>query len=73
MIVAMVHRSDDGAIIGTYLHGLFDHPEACSALLHWAGLKNIQPIDIRMLREKSIDRLADMVEQHLDLGTLLSL
>jgi adenosylcobyric acid synthase len=65
--------SDDGAIIGTYLHGLFDHPEACSALLAWAGLEASQPLDIRALREASIERLAEMVEQHLDLGTLLSL
>jgi adenosylcobyric acid synthase len=65
--------SEDGAIIGTYLHGLFDHPEACIALLEWAGIKASQPIDIRVLREASIERLADMVEQHLDLGALLSL
>ncbi|HEY0720941.1 MAG TPA: cobyric acid synthase [Gammaproteobacteria bacterium] len=65
--------SQDGAIIGTYLHGLFDHPEACRALLQWAGLKAVATLDIRALREASIERLADTVEQHLDLATLFAL
>ncbi|MBW8902230.1 MAG: cobyric acid synthase, partial [Massilia sp.] len=30
--------SDDGQVLGTYLHGLFDHADACAALLRWAGL-----------------------------------
>ena len=65
--------SAGGAIIGTYLHGLFDHPQACDALLRWAGLQTPQPFDIRALREASIERLADMVEQHLDLARILEL
>ncbi|MFS9531800.1 hypothetical protein Q6247_27025, partial [Klebsiella pneumoniae] len=30
--------SADGQILATYLHGLFDAPEACRALLAWAGV-----------------------------------
>jgi adenosylcobyric acid synthase len=52
-------RSGDDAILGTYLHGVFDHPEACQALLRWAGLRAAQTIDLAALREDSINRLAD--------------
>ncbi len=65
--------SPDGAILGTYLHGLFESSEASTALLRWAGLKRVQPLDYRALREESIDRLADILEQHLDLETLSDL
>jgi adenosylcobyric acid synthase len=52
-------RSSDGLILGTYLHGVFDHPEACSALLRWAGLSRPVSVDMTQLREHSIDRIAD--------------
>ena len=58
--------SADGQILGTYLHGLFDHPAACAALLAWAGLAAPLTPDYRALREQHIDRLADAVEQHLN-------
>lgn len=58
--------SADGQIIGSYLHGLFDDPQALQALLHWAGLRNAARVDVHALREASIDRLADAVEAHLD-------
>ena len=59
--------SIDGQIMGSYLHGLFDHPEACLALLRWAGLIFCTPLDYPALREAHIERLADAIEQHLDL------
>jgi adenosylcobyric acid synthase len=62
--------SADGQIIGTYLHGVFDDPQALHALLHWAGLRNAETIDVHALREASINRLADAVETHLDTATL---
>ncbi|MEN0108435.1 MAG: cobyric acid synthase, partial [Pseudomonas sp.] len=58
--------SADGQILGTYLHGLFENPEACSALLRWAGLQDVQQVDYHALRERDLERLADLVEQHLD-------
>ncbi|WP_028007187.1 cobyric acid synthase [Solimonas flava] len=65
-------RSDDGQIAGTYLHGLFDTPAACTALLAWAGLAEAAPLDREALREAAIERLADALETHLDLPRLLA-
>ncbi|WP_057916979.1 cobyric acid synthase [Lysobacter antibioticus] len=62
--------SADGQILASYLHGLFDEPAALAALLRWAGLADAEPLDMRGLREASIDRLADAVEAHLDTGRL---
>ncbi|MEW5755309.1 MAG: cobyric acid synthase [Pseudomonadota bacterium] len=62
--------SDDGQIIGTYLHGLFDSSAACQTLLQWAGLSHAQTIDYHALREAGIDRMADAIEQHLDLALI---
>ncbi len=57
--------SDDGRIFATYLHGVFDDPRAQAALLRWAGLRDVEAIDVHALREASIDRLADTVDAHL--------
>lgn len=65
--------SADGQILGTYLHGLFDEPAALQALLHWAGLRDATTVDMRALREASIERLADAVEAHLDTDVLSKL
>ncbi|MHA6493913.1 cobyric acid synthase [Pseudomonas borbori] len=65
--------SADGQVLGTYLHGLFETPQACSALLRWAGLRDVQPVDYHALRERDIERLADMVEQHLNTAQLRQL
>jgi len=62
--------SSDGQILGTYLHGFFDHPAACDALLAWAGLAVPVTPDYRALRESNIDRLADAVEQYVDFDRL---
>ena len=51
--------SADGQIMGSYLHGLFDLPSACNALLAWAGLRDAAAPDLNALREQSIDRIAD--------------
>lgn len=66
--------SADGQVVGTYLHGLFDHPAAAAAVLAWAGLdeKAAAP-DMGVLREVAIERLADAVEAHLDTGRLLQI
>jgi adenosylcobyric acid synthase len=65
--------SADGQVIGTYLHGLFDEPAACDALLTWASLRHARSPDYPALRKAQLDRLADAAEQHLDLTTLLSI
>jgi len=69
-------RSPDGAISGTYLHGLFESSAACDALLRWAGLSDPASPDYLAFRQAEIDRLTDAVEAHLDLdfiGRLLNL
>ena len=62
--------SADGQIIGTYLHGIFDHASACQSLLRWAGLDESGHYDYIAVRDAHIDRLADSIEQHLDFKCL---
>lgn len=62
--------SEDGQIIGTYLHGLFDNKEACTSLLRWAGLKNPAAINAEEQRDQQLDRLADEITEHIDLSAL---
>ncbi|WP_374481290.1 cobyric acid synthase [Zoogloea sp.] len=62
--------SEDGQILGTYLHGLFDHPDALAALLAWAGVSDAARIDLAARREADLDRLADSMEKHLHLDRL---
>ncbi|MBA1278552.1 cobyric acid synthase [Stutzerimonas stutzeri] len=65
--------SEDGQVLGTYLHGLFESATACEALLRWAGLEDAQRVDYHALRERDIERLADLVEVHLDARLLRGL
>lgn len=65
--------SKDGLILGTYIHGLFESPAACTTLLSWAGLNDVQPFDYQDLHEKAINRLADTIEHHMNTELLYSL
>jgi adenosylcobyric acid synthase len=65
--------SADNQIAATYLHGIFDTPEACAALLEWAGLREAEALDYPALREASLDRLADTLGESLDLDALGSM
>ena len=65
--------SADGRILATYVHGIFDAPAACGALLQWAGIKGAQGVDLAALREASLERLADCVESRLQTGYLRDL
>ena len=62
--------SADNQVLGTYLHGLFDHPDSCAALLAWAGLEISQSVDQREIRETQLNRLAAELEQHLNCAAL---
>ena len=62
--------SDDGQVIGSYWHGLFDLPTACNALLKWAGVNQQQAVDYAGMREAGIELLADCLEQHFDFSKL---
>ncbi len=65
--------SPDGQVIGTYWHGLFESAEACHSILQWAGLKTVETMDYHALKEREIDRLADMMEEHLDMAEVRKL
>ena len=65
--------SEDGQVMGTYLHGLFENREACDALLTWAGMENAETPDYEALREAAIDRLADSLEENLDMERVMAL
>ena len=54
--------SDDGQILGTYVHGIFDQPEALASLLAWSGVQGAETLSIEALREASLVRLAAEVE-----------
>jgi adenosylcobyric acid synthase len=62
--------SSDGRVMATYLHGFFDHPDGCAALLAWAGLEKPEHFSYEALREASLERLAGSVASHLDLPGL---
>ena len=55
----------DNNVLGTYLHGIFDAPDACRALLAWAGVSSTSEVDINSVREQQLERLADCLETHL--------
>ncbi|MDD0975842.1 cobyric acid synthase [Pseudomonas fontis] len=65
--------SADGQILSTYLHGLFESTASCAALLRWAGLSEVEHVDYHALREVDIERLADLVQNHLDCDRLRQL
>lgn len=65
--------SEDGQILATYLHGLFDAPEACAALLAWAGATRPMHLDYAALREASIERLADTLAAHVRIDELIAI
>ncbi|MFP9133782.1 cobyric acid synthase [Shewanella algae] len=67
--------SEDNQVLGSYLHGLFDSPEACELLLAWAGMTAPQghAVDINQQRQQQLDRLADVLEQHLDFNKIINI
>ncbi len=63
--------SADNQILCSYLHGLFDQPEACQELLSWAGLSDSPLFDYDGFCDQQIDRVAAMLGQSLDVEKLL--
>ncbi len=64
--------SDDNQIMGTYLHGIFDQTSALSSLLKWAGLNESMPFDYEAIREQQLDRLAEEMQQHINIDLLFN-
>ncbi|WP_148252287.1 cobyric acid synthase [Aidingimonas lacisalsi] len=66
--------SEDGQVMGSYLHGIFDHPDACTSLLQILGLASTPPtIDYHQHRQQTLDRLADALEESTDTDALMAL
>ncbi len=65
--------SEDGKILGTYVHGLFDSAPACNCLLAWAGLAGAEALDMEAECERGIERLADAMEAELDIERIFSI
>lgn len=63
--------SSDNQVAGTYLHGLFESADVVRAVIKWATDKTITAQDWQAIREQEIERLADAVEEHLDIDALL--
>ncbi len=64
---------EDGLVMGSYIHGIFDNDDYRRKLLNSLrlrkGLDGLQsgPVNIQARKEAAYDRLADTVRQHLDL------
>lgn len=62
--------SNDNLIMGTYLHGIFDMPQACQAILNWAGFNIQQAINLDNEREAGVNLLTDTLEENFDFNLL---
>ncbi|MGC9402881.1 cobyric acid synthase [Vibrio genomosp. F10] len=57
-------------IFGTYLHGIFNGPEVTSLIFNWVGVSDIEPVDHIAMNESAINRIADAIEDNVDLNVL---
>jgi adenosylcobyric acid synthase len=68
--------SDDGLVVGTYLHGLFDRPGFRRCLLRWLaerkGVHLVEPSSA-FNRERAYDRLAAVVRGSIDMQLVYGL
>ena len=77
----MVHQNweglerEDGLVIGTYLHGLFDNEELVSALLEKLAEKKGISLEIttesqEVYKQRQYDKLADLIRESLDMKAI---
>ena len=67
--------SADGLVFGTYIHGIFDNDSLRRSLLNALRVrKGLQPIssmrNVLAEKQQAYERLADIVEQHLDVDKI---
>ncbi|WP_166261823.1 cobyric acid synthase [Marinobacter salicampi] len=68
--------SEDGQVMGSYVHGIFDSADACQALLAALaseGAPGQAAVDYQQHRFAQLDRLADSIADNLDLPWLQGL
>lgn len=58
--------STDNQVAGSYLHGMFDSPEALQHILTWAGADTDEIETYTKQQEHELNRLADACMAHLD-------
>ncbi len=63
--------ASDNQVAGSYLHGIFDAPDAVRLLSEWVNGSSVNTVDINLIREQQLDRLADSIEQFMDIDALL--
>ncbi|HIJ57074.1 MAG TPA: cobyric acid synthase, partial [Deltaproteobacteria bacterium] len=65
--------SDDGRVMGTYIHGIFDTPDILYQWLTQIGLENISIPKVAgpAARERDYDLLAEHFEKHIDVEGIL--
>jgi adenosylcobyric acid synthase len=65
--------SDDGLVLGTYLHGFFDQPDLRYAIIRWLAERkglSFERREDRFARQLAYDRLADNVRASLDMDLI---
>jgi len=66
--------SDDGLVIGTYMHGIFQNPAAANALLSYLHTKKGLPFTpIMAVVADPYDSLADLFEEHVDMDAIVAM
>ncbi|GAC21545.1 cobyric acid synthase [Paraglaciecola arctica] len=58
--------STDNQVAGSYLHGMFDSPQALQQIIAWAGADTHEAENYTSQQEHELDRLADTFMTHLD-------
>ncbi|CAH0526902.1 Cobyric acid synthase [Allocatenococcus thiocycli] len=62
--------SECGQIMGTYLHGFFDEVEVLNLIAEWVNGSQIKQQNFEEIKELGINRIADAIEQHMNLDFL---
>ncbi len=62
--------SDCNQVMGTYLHGIFDASGVLSTVANWVIGDNVTSVNHTQNQEDAINRIADAVEEHLNLMLL---
>lgn len=65
--------SEDGLLMGSYLHGLFEQQETLAAILEWVSGQAVNVQNWADIRESELERFADCLEENLDMDAIESI